>query len=164
MYVSNFLKNFYHYYYLAVLLLTLVLWGGYSLVVVHRLLIAVASLLWGTGSMAPGLQEFWPVGSTARAHFVVVHGLSCSAACGIFRDQSSNPCPCTGRWILNHWTTMEVPVSHFKGKCPWLSFIFIYKALEEGTATYSSILAWRVPWTEEPGGLQSLGSQEVGDD
>ena len=31
--------------------------------------------------------------------------------------------------------------------------------LEEGTATHSSILAWSVPWTEEPGGLQSLESQ-----
>ena len=29
--------------------------------------------------------------------------------------------------------------------------------LEEGMATYSSILAWRIPWTEEPGGLQSIG-------
>ena len=33
--------------------------------------------------------------------------------------------------------------------------------LEEGMATHSSILAWRVPWTEEPGGLQSVGSQRV---
>ena len=32
--------------------------------------------------------------------------------------------------------------------------------LEEGMETHSSILAWRIPWTEEPGGLQSLGSQE----
>ena len=32
--------------------------------------------------------------------------------------------------------------------------------LEEGTATYSSILGWRIPWTEEPGGLQSIGSQK----
>ena len=31
--------------------------------------------------------------------------------------------------------------------------------LEEGMATHSSILAWRVPWTEEPGGLQSMRSQ-----
>ena len=31
--------------------------------------------------------------------------------------------------------------------------------LEESTATHSSILAWRIPWTEEPGGLQSTGSQ-----
>ena len=29
--------------------------------------------------------------------------------------------------------------------------------LEEGIATHSSILAWRIPWTEEPGGLQSMG-------
>ena len=33
--------------------------------------------------------------------------------------------------------------------------------LEEGLATHSSILAWRIPWTEEPGRLQSLGSQRV---
>ena len=31
--------------------------------------------------------------------------------------------------------------------------------LEEGLATHSSILAWRIPWTEEPGGLQSIESQ-----
>ena len=31
--------------------------------------------------------------------------------------------------------------------------------LEKGMATHSSILAWRIPWTEEPGGLQSMGSQ-----
>ena len=30
--------------------------------------------------------------------------------------------------------------------------------LEEGMATFSSIFAWRIPWTEEPGGLQSMGS------
>ena len=34
--------------------------------------------------------------------------------------------------------------------------------LEKGMATHSSILAWMIPWTEEPGGLQSLGSQRVG--
>ena len=34
--------------------------------------------------------------------------------------------------------------------------------LEEGMATLSSILAWRIPWTEEPGGLQSIGLQRVG--
>ena len=36
--------------------------------------------------------------------------------------------------------------------------------LEEGMATHSSILAWRMPWTEEPGGLHSRGSQRVGHD
>ena len=34
-------------------------------------------------------------------------------------------------------------------------------ALEEGMATHSSILAWRIPWTEEPDGLQSIGSLRV---
>ena len=34
-------------------------------------------------------------------------------------------------------------------------------ALEKGLATHSSILAWRIPWTEEPGGIQSTGSQRV---
>ena len=33
--------------------------------------------------------------------------------------------------------------------------------LEEGTATHSNILAWRIPWIEESGGLQSMGSQRV---
>ena len=33
--------------------------------------------------------------------------------------------------------------------------------LEEGMATYFSILAWRIPWTGEPGGLRSVGSQRV---
>ena len=35
---------------------------------------------------------------------------------------------------------------------------------EKGMATHSSILAWRIPWTEEPGGLRSMGSQRVGHD
>ena len=35
-------------------------------------------------------------------------------------------------------------------------------ALEREMATDSSIIAWRIPWTEEPGGLQSMGSQRIG--
>ena len=38
------------------------------------------------------------------------------------------------------------------------------RPLEEGMATHSSILAWRIPWTEEPGGLQSIALQRVGHD
>ena len=33
--------------------------------------------------------------------------------------------------------------------------------LEEGIATHSNILAWRIPWTEEPGGVQSMGRKET---
>ena len=36
--------------------------------------------------------------------------------------------------------------------------------LEKEKATHSSVLAWRIPWTEEPGGLQSIGLQRVGHD
>ena len=36
--------------------------------------------------------------------------------------------------------------------------------LEESLTTHSSILAWRIPWTEEPGGAQSIGLQRVGHD
>ena len=36
--------------------------------------------------------------------------------------------------------------------------------LEKGMATHSSILAWRIPWTGKPGGLQSMGSRRVGHD
>ena len=36
-------------------------------------------------------------------------------------------------------------------------------SLEKGMATHSSILAWRIPWTQKPGGLQSTGLQRVGD-
>ena len=36
--------------------------------------------------------------------------------------------------------------------------------LEEEMATHASILAWKIPWTEESGGLQSMGSQRVGHD
>ena len=36
--------------------------------------------------------------------------------------------------------------------------------LEKGMATHSSVLAWRIPWIEEPGGMQSMGSQRVGQD
>ena len=47
----------------------------------------------------------------------------------------------------------DVRVGHFLGR---------EDALEEGMATHSSILAWRIPWTEKPGGLQSVGSHTVG--
>ena len=41
---------------------------------------------------------------------------------------------------------------------PWVRKI----PLEEGMATHPNVLAWRIPWTEEPGGLWSIGSERVG--
>ena len=45
---------------------------------------------------------------------------------------------------------------------PWVRSLGGEEPLEEGVATHSSILAWRIPWTEEPGGLQFIKSQRVG--
>ena len=42
----------------------------------------------------------------------------------------------------------------------WIGSLGWEDPLEKGMANYSSILAWRIPWIEESGGLQSLGSQE----
>jgi len=46
----------------------------------------------------------------------------------------------------------------------WVQSLGCEDPLEEGIASHSSILAWRIPWTEEPGGLQSMGSQSAGYD
>ena len=46
----------------------------------------------------------------------------------------------------------------------WIPSLVWEDRLEKGMATYSSIFAWRIPWTEEPGGLQYMGLQRVGHD
>ena len=46
----------------------------------------------------------------------------------------------------------------------WVRSLGQEDPLERGTATHSSVLAWRIPMTEEPGGLQSMGLQRVGHD
>ena len=46
----------------------------------------------------------------------------------------------------------------------WVQSLGQEDPLEKGIAIYSSILAWRIPWTEDPGRLQSVGSQRVGHD
>ena len=46
----------------------------------------------------------------------------------------------------------------------WVQFLGWEDPLEEDMAVHSNLLAWRIPWTEEPGLLQSMGSQSVGHD
>ena len=46
----------------------------------------------------------------------------------------------------------------------WVQFLGQEDILEKEMATHSSILAWRIPWTKEPGGLPSMGSHRVGHD
>ena len=47
------------------------------------------------------------------------------------------------------------------GQETWVPSLSREDPLEKGMATHSSILAWRIPWREEPGGLQSMGSERV---
>ena len=46
----------------------------------------------------------------------------------------------------------------------WVRYLGQEDPLEKGMATHYSILTWRIPWTEEPGGLQSIGLHRVGHD
>ena len=56
------------------------------------------------------------------------------------------------QWVKNSLAMQEM----------WVQSLGQENPLEEGMATHSSILAWRIPWTEESGGLQSMGLQRVG--
>ena len=79
--------------------------------------------------------------------------LRCSA---FFIVQLSQPYLTTGKTIvLTRWT--------FVDKVMCLLFNMLSR-LEKEMATHSSILAWKTPWTEEPGRLQSMGPQRVGHD
>ena len=53
------------------------------------------------------------------------------------------------------------PACQYRRHETWTISLGWEDALEEGMTTHSSILAWIIPWTEEPGGLQSMGSQRV---
>ena len=46
----------------------------------------------------------------------------------------------------------------------WVQSLGWEDPLEKGIATHSNILAWRIPWTEEPGGIHSMGLQRIGHD
>ena len=85
---------------------------------------------------------------------------------------------CISRWICYHWDTREAlfphpyrfgwasPVAQMVKSPPAMKETWVWPLgqedpLEKGTATHSSILAWRIPWTEQPGRLQSMGSPRV---
>ena len=59
------------------------------------------------------------------------------------------------------WWLRRIKNLHTKQET-WVLSLGQEDPLEKGKATHSRILAWRMPWTEEPGGLQSIGSQRVG--
>ena len=62
------------------------------------------------------------------------------------------------------WWAAVYGVSKSQMRLSDLTLIFHFHALEKEMATHSSVLAWRIPGTEEPGGLLSMGSHRVGHD
>ena len=72
---------------------------------------------------------------------------------------------CMAMFII-YWAS---PVAQIVKNLPAMQGTWVWSLvgedpLEKGMAPHSSIFAWRIPWTEEPGGLQSIGSQTVGHD
>ena len=77
-----------------------------------------------------------------------------------------------GIFVSKNWTSYQHPCSLVAQRLKhlpamwetWVRSLGLEDPLEKEMATHSSILAWRIPWTEEPSGLQSTGSQRVGHD
>ena len=87
-----------------------------------------------------------------------MHAQSCPTLCDPMDPPGSSV-----HGILQARILEWVAISFSKGSSrPRVQTLGGEDSLEEGMATYSSILAWRIPWTEEPGGLQSMGLQKVG--
>ena len=64
-------------------------------------------------------------------------------------------------WIPATWLLVAQLVMNLPAKQKtWVQFLGWEDPLEKKTATHSSILAWEIPWTEEPGRLQSMGLQQ----
>ena len=62
---------------------------------------------------------------------------------------------------LLQWLSGKEAPARQEAQATWVLFLSQEDPLEEEMATHSSILAWRMPWTKEPGGLQSIRSQAV---
>ena len=60
------------------------------------------------------------------------------------------------------WWAAVRGVAKSRARLSDFTFTFHFHALEKEMATHSSALAWKIPWTEGPGGLQSMGSLGVG--
>ena len=76
---------------------------------------------------------------------------------------------CSSHWTFNHFLIYLFPADSVVKNLPanarvqetWVWYLGREDPLEEYTETHSSILAWRIPWTEEPGGIQSIRLQRV---
>ena len=123
-----------------------------------------------SGSGEQGLLFLWCLGLSCcgagalgtQASAAALHGLRCSA-----REGHSTPLqyshlenPMDG----GTWKAAVHGVAKSQTQLSGFTFTFHFHALEKEMATHSSVLAWRIPGTAEPGGLPSMGSHRVGHD
>ena len=83
-----------------------------------------------------------------------------SVACCGLRSTRDEPAPLSRPWASQVALVVKNPsgrAGDTRDACSILGEV----PLKEGMATHSSVLAWRIPWTEEPGRLRSMGSQEL---
>ena len=98
-----------------------------------------------------------PLGVELLGHVVIL----CLAFCGAVRLLSSDhsaPVSCS------HQQCTTAPISPHPHQClshSFPAFLTVLSSPEKTVTTHSSTLAWKIPWTEDPGGLQSMGSQRV---
>jgi len=119
-----------------------------------------------------GLQNWYAAPAVYHAHANVSHSVMSDPLCRLCLLSS----PTFAMWVsclqgdpqlLEGFETLlwvKNPPAMQKMQKIWVQFLVHKDPLEKGMATHSSILAWRIPWTEEPGGLQSMESQRVGHD
>jgi len=93
--------------------------------------------------------------------YCVLCGVFLACICGVY-----GVCVCVWGVCVCVWCVCVCMVCSVYGVCVcvWFTFTFHFHALEKEMATHSSILAWRIPWTEAPGRLQSMGWLTVGHD
>ena len=85
----------------------------------------------------------------------------------IFREGNGNPlqyCCLESPMDRGAWWAAVHGIAKSRTRLSDFTFTFHFHALEKEMATHSSVLAWRIPGTGEPGGLPSLGSHRVGHD
>ena len=80
-----------------------------------------------------------------------------AGSCVTFQDLGSGVKQCPLGASLVAQTVKSPPAAQET----WVLSLGLQDPLEKGMAAHSCILGWRIPWTEEPGGLQSMGSQRV---
>ena len=120
----------------------------------------------------------YPGAQSASLHPELPQGLSRStaaAAQGSISSEAAGKCPCcclcqySWQEPVCSWQYLDFPIAQMVKNLPAMKEIRVQSLgredpLEKGMAIHSSILAWRIPWAEKPGGLQSMRWKRVGHD